>query len=55
MIIFDHEVYIEFFNNWKFKDEEGDFYFNFSLFDVTITSSGFGLIIFNFVISIYWY
>lgn len=55
MIIFDHEVYIDFANSWTFKDEEGDLFINFNLFDFTIHSTGFGITFCNFTLVIAWY
>lgn len=55
MIIFDHEIYFEFIHNWRLFDEEGDFYFDFSLFDFIINSSGFSFVVLNFGLSIMWY
>ncbi len=55
MILFDREFYIDFVNGWIFKDEEGDLFFIFQLFDFTIHSTGFGITIFNFTLVIAWY
>jgi hypothetical protein len=55
MILFDHEVYIDFANSWRFRDEDGDLYFTFQLFGFTIFSTGFGITLFNFTLVIAWY
>lgn len=55
MILFDHEVYIDVQNHWGWKDEAGDFFFTFYLFDFTIHSTGFAITLFNFTLIIAWY
>ena len=55
MIVFNHEIYIDGFNRWKFKDEEGDIFLSFDLFNFWVYSTGFGIIFLNFGLTIYWY
>ena len=55
MIIFNREVYVELYNNWKITDEDGDLYLRFDLFNISYYLEGLHITFCNFGITIYWY
>jgi len=49
-ILFNKECWITLGCYWRFKDEDNDFFFNFSTFDFCITRNSISIVLFNFSI-----
>jgi len=52
-MIFNRDTLVNLYHNWNFKDCEGNFYFQFNLFNFHITSESMIITILNFSINIW--
>lgn len=54
MILFNHEIYINFYHYWRIKTED-DYILTFKLFDIGTSFDCIWIIFFNFGLTICWY